>query len=211
MKGKWRIKAIVSIVRALVLFFCCLIGQSVSVLCSALTAENLYPHPTLGDSVLWGYFLSHPDTFSMAYNFLVQRYHQCSLKEIPSIWTQPAEQRALEVGIKCSWKIALILQTHPPTGAVLKDHLASWLLRAPLQWPQCPIWTRVLFAGEVSWPVSRVPFASRKSWPSLRKFKAKQNKTKQNKTKNTLMTIDPSWFPWLFVNSFLSLQVTLKG
>lgn len=109
----------------------------------------------------------------MAFNFLVQRYHQCSLKEIPSIWMHPADQRALEVGIKCSWKIAFILQTHPPAEAVLKDHLGSWMLWGPLQWPQCPIWTRVLFAGEVSWPVSRVPFASRKSWPSLRKFKAK--------------------------------------
>jgi len=134
---------------------------------------NPYPHPTLRDSVLWGYFLSHPDTFSMAFNFLVQRYHQCSLKEIPSIWMHPADQRALEVGIKCSWKIAFILQTHPPAEAVLKDHLGSWMLWGPLQWPQCSIWTRVLFAGEVSWPVSRVPFASRKSWPSLRKFKAK--------------------------------------
>lgn len=29
------------------------------------------------------------------------------------------------MGIKCSWEIAFILQTHPPTEAVLKDHLEA--------------------------------------------------------------------------------------
>lgn len=50
-------------------------------------------------------------------------------RKVPSIWTHPADQKTLEVGIKCSWEVAFILHTHPLAEAVLKDHLGSWLLQ----------------------------------------------------------------------------------
>lgn len=82
MKGKCRIKAIILIIQAQILFFCCTVGQTASVLCSALTAKT-YPHSTLGDSVLCAHFLSLPEDSSVASNFLGQRYHQYSRKKNP--------------------------------------------------------------------------------------------------------------------------------
>ena len=75
-------KAMILIIQAHILLFCCTVGQTASVLCFALTGKT-YPHSTLGDSVLCAYFLSHPENFSVAFNFLGQRYHQYSRKKNP--------------------------------------------------------------------------------------------------------------------------------
>lgn len=85
MKGKCRIKAIILIIQAQSLFFCCTVGQTASILCSALTAKT-YPHSTLGDSVLCAYFLSLPEDSSMASHFLGRGIISTAIKKkIPSI------------------------------------------------------------------------------------------------------------------------------
>lgn len=187
MKGKCRIKAIILIIQAWILFICCTVGQTASVLCFALTGKT-YPHSTLGDSVLCTYFLSHPENSVWPLISWDRGIISIAVRKIPSIWTYPADQRTLEVGIKFTWKVAFSLQTPFLAEVVLRGHFGSSYHRVHMQWPQCPVYA-----------------VNKKVWTSLRKLKGRR--------KSTHVTIDPFWFPRLLINSLnlSSLRAALKG
>lgn len=186
MKGKCRIKAIILIIQAQILFFCCTVGRlpQFSALLWLQRPILIQPWVTQFFALTSFHFLKIPvwPLISWARGII-----STAVRKIPSIWTHPADQRTLEVEIKLSWKVAFILQIHSPAEVVPEGRLGHSPCRVHVQCPLCLV--RVV---------------NRKAWPSLRKFKGRR--------KSTHVTIDPLRFPWLFINSLdlSSLQAALK-
>lgn len=61
MKGKWRIKAIILIIQAQILFSAEFLGRLPQFSALLWLERPILIH--LGDSVLWAYFLTHPEKF----------------------------------------------------------------------------------------------------------------------------------------------------